>query len=45
MKKQNVLGKIVKEMGAKAAIKAGDRASIALCYQPKDPKGLDKFNK
>ena len=41
MKKQNVLGKIVKEMGAKAA----DRASIALCYQPKEPKGLDKFNK
>ncbi len=29
MKKQNVFGKIVKDAGAKAAIKAGDRASIA----------------
>lgn len=38
MKKQNVLGKIVKEMGAKAAIKAGDRASLHYATSQKSQK-------
>ena len=37
MKKQNLFGEMVKKAGAKA--------SVFYCYQPKEPKGLDKFNK
>ena len=44
MKKQ-ILAKIVKVSGEKAAVAAGDRTSFALCYQPKEPKGLEKFNR
>ncbi len=46
MKKQNLFGKMVKKRGAKAADQQPVTSIIAFyCYQPKEPKGLDKFNK
>lgn len=43
--KRQILAKIVKASGEKAAVMAGNKTSIALCYQPKEPKGLEKFNR
>ena len=34
-----------KKAGAKAAVSTANKASVFYCYQPKEPKGLDKFNK
>lgn len=45
MKKQTVLDKVVKRAGEKAAASASNKASVFYCYQPKEPKGLEKFNK
>ena len=44
MKKQNLFGEMEKA-GAKAAVSTANKASVFYCYQPKEPKGLDKFNK
>ena len=45
MKKQNLFGEMVKKAGAKAAVSTANKASVFYCYQPKEPKGLDKFIK
>ncbi len=39
------LGEMVKKAGAKAAVSTANKTSVFYCYQPKEPKGLDKFNK
>ena len=43
MKKQNLFGEMVKKAGAKAAVSTANKASVFYCYQPKEPKGLEKF--
>lgn len=45
MKKQNILDKMVKKAGEKTAMSVANKASVFYCHQPKEPKGLDKFNK
>lgn len=40
MKKQNLLGEMVKKAGAKAAVSTANKASVFYCYQPKEPKGI-----
>lgn len=45
MKKQTALDKVIKRAGEKAALSVANKASVLYCYQPKEPKGLEKFNK
>lgn len=45
MKKQNKLEMLVKKAGEKAISSASNKASLLYCYQPKQPKGLEKFSK
>lgn len=45
MKKQNKLEMMVKKAGEKAISNASSKASLLYCYQPKQPKGLEKFSK
>ncbi|MGN0291135.1 MAG: cyclic lactone autoinducer peptide [Lachnospiraceae bacterium] len=45
MKRQTVLDKMIKKAGEKTAMSVADKASVFYCYQPKEPKGLEKFNK
>ncbi len=45
MKKQTIFDKVVKRAGEKAAVSAASKASAFYCYQPKEPKGVEKFQK
>lgn len=45
MRKQNMLGMAVKKAGEKAMSTASNKTSWYYCYQPKQPKGLEKFSK
>lgn len=45
MKKQTVFDRVMKKAGEKAASSAANKASMFYCYQPKEPKGLEKFKR
>ena len=53
MKKQNLFGEMVKKafvdiFNGEASVfpvSDGGEGTVFYCYQPKEPKGLDKFNK
>ena len=44
-KKKQVAASMLKELGKKMAAGAYNSASIHYCYQPEEPKGLEKFVK
>ncbi len=44
-KQNNKMGMVLKNVAEKAIKNTNSKASLYYCYQPKQPKGLEKFTK